>query len=134
MALSQIGRVHGTASAGAFYGIQPLAVRVTDSSSNFTADSVDGTTGVITEGGYSKMVRAIQTLGSVVILGTQANGAFCAVVDGASFNAGGDATNTGWGGILKTLATAVADDIGTPGTIAVTSGTVFTSAGVFTIA
>lgn len=133
MALSQIDRVHGTASAGAFYGIQPLAVRITDSGNNFTADSGGGTSAIV-EGGYTKMVRAIQTLGSVVILGTQANGAFCAVVDGASFNAGGDSTNTGWGGILKTLATAVADDIGTAGTIAVTSGTVFTSAGVFTLA
>jgi hypothetical protein len=133
MALSQIDRVHGTASAGAFYGIQPLCIKVTDSSSNFTADSGGGTSAIV-EGGYTKMVRAIQTLGSVVILGTQANGAFCAVVDGASFNAGGDATNTGWGGILKTLATAVANDIGTAGTIAITSGTVFTSAGVFTLA
>ena len=133
MALSQIDRVHGTASAGAFYGIQPLAVRITDSGNNFTADSGGGTSAIV-EGGYTKMVRAIQTLGSVVILGTQANGAFCAVVDGASFNAGGDSTNTGWGGILKTLATAVADDIGTAGTVAVTSGTVFTSAGVFTLA
>ena len=133
MALSQIDRVHGTASAGAFYGIQPLCIKVTDSSSNFTADSGGGTSAIV-EGGYTKMVRAIQTLGSVVILGSQANGAFCAVVDGASFNAGGDSTNTGWGGILKTLATAVADDIGTAGTIAVTSGTVFTSAGVFTLA
>ena len=133
MALSQIDRVHGTASAGAFYGIQPLAVKITDSGNNFTADSGGGTSAIV-EGGYTKMVRAIQTLGSVVILGTQANGAFCAVVDGASFNAGGDSTNTGWGGILKTLATAVADDIGTAGTIAITSGTVFTSAGVFTLA
>jgi hypothetical protein len=133
MALSQIDRVHGTASAGAFYGIQPLAVKITDSGNNFTADSGGGTSAIV-EGGYTKMVRAIQTLGSVVILGTQANGAFCAVVDGASFNAGGDSTNTGWGGILKTLATAVADDIGSAGTIAITSGTVFTSAGVFTLA
>jgi hypothetical protein len=133
MALSQIDRVHGTASAGAFYGIQPLAVKITDSGNNFTADSGGGTSAIV-EGGYTKMVRAIQTLGSVVILGTQANGAFCAVVDGASFNAGGDSTNTGWGGILKTLATAVAEDIGSAGTIAITSGTVFTSAGVFTLA
>ena len=135
--MATLNRIHGTATAGAFYGYSPLCIKVTDSSSNFTVDTVNGTTGAITEGGYSKMVKAVQTLGSVVILGSQANGAFCVVVDGPSFNAGGDATNTGAYGILKTLATAVANEIGTAGTIAITTSAAspaLTSAGAFTLA
>lgn len=134
--MATLDRIHGTATAGAFYGYSPLCIKVTDSGNNFTADSGGGTT-AITEGGYSKMVKAVQTLGSVVILGSQANGAFCVVVDGPSFNAGGDTTNTGAYGILKTLATAVADEIGTAGTIAITTSAAspaLTSAGAFTLA
>lgn len=121
------------AAAGAFYGFQPLVVKVTDSSSNFTANSV-ASDGVITEGGYEKLVRAAQTLGSIVWLGAQADGAFTMIVDRNNFNAGGDSTNTGAYGILKTLATAVADEIGTAGTIAVTTSTVLNGAGTFTFA
>lgn len=131
--MTGIARKNGTAAAGAFYGLQPLAIKVTDSGNNFTVSTGGGATPIV-EGGYEKMVRAIETLGSVVILGTQADGAFCAVVDGATFNAGGDTTNTGAYGILKTLATAVADEIGSAGTIAITTGSVFTSAGAFTLA
>lgn len=134
--MAEISRVHGLAAAGAFYGLQPLCVKVTDSGNNFTV-STGGGTAPIVEGGYDLMVKAVQTLGSVVILGSQANGAFCVVVDGATFNAGGDTTNTGAYGILKTLATAVADFIGTAGTIAITTSAAspaLTSAGAFTLA
>ena len=125
-------KVNGQVAAGAFYGYSPLCIRVTDSGNAFTADSVDTATGAITEGGYSKMVKAMQTLGSIVILGSQANGAFCAVVDGPSFNKGGDTTNTGAYGILQTLA----DVIGS-GTVAITTSAAspaLTSAGAFTLA
>jgi hypothetical protein len=128
-------RYNGAAASGAFYGYQPLCIRVTDSGSNFTANSTSS--GVITEGGYEKMVRAVQTLGSIIILGAQANGAFCCVVDAATFNTSGDTTNTGSFGVLKTLATAVANSIGTAGTIAVTTSTAspaLTSGGAFTLA
>jgi hypothetical protein len=134
--MALVNRFNGQAAAGAFYGYQPLCIRVTDTSNNFTANSVSAT-GVITEGGYEKMVRAVQTLGSIVILGAQANGAFCCVVDAATFNNSGDATNAGAFGVLKTLATAVANSIGTAGTIGVTTSTAspaLTSAGAFTLA
>ena len=130
--MATINRIHGRAASGSFYGYSPLCIRVTDSGNAFTADTVDGTTGVITEGGYSKMVKVMQTLGSIVILGAQANGSFCAVVDGPSFNAGGDTTNTGAYGILQTLA----DVIGS-GTVAITTSAAspaLTSAGAFTLA
>ena len=133
--MATLSRYNGAAASGGFYGYQPLCIRVTDSGSNFTANSVSS--GVITEGGYEKMVRAVQTLGSIVILGAQANGAFCCVVDAATFNTSGDATNTGAFGVLKTLATAVANSVGTAGTIAVTTSTAspaLTSGGAFTLA
>jgi hypothetical protein len=131
--MAGIAKIHGQAVAQAFYGLQPLVIKVTDSGNNFTAASGGGTSELV-EGGYDKMVKAVQTLGSIVWLGAQANGSFTVVVDGATFNAGGDTTNAGAYGILKTLATAVADDVGTAGTIAITTSTVLNGAGTFTFA
>ena len=131
--MAGIAKIHGQAVAQAFYGLQPLVIKVTDSGNNFTATTGGGTSALV-EGGYDKMVRAVETLGSIVWLGAQANGSFTAVVDGATFNAGGDTTNTGAYGILKTLATAVADDVGTAGTIAITTSTELNGAGTFTFA
>jgi hypothetical protein len=135
--MAGFSRVNGFASASSFYGgYQPLCIRVTDSGNNFTASTGGGTTAIV-EGGYDKMVRAIESLGSIIILGAQANGAFTCVVDAGSFNAGGDTTNAGAYGIVKTLATAVANTIGTAGTIAVTTSAAspaLTSAGAFTLA
>lgn len=127
-------KVNGViAVAGANYGYAPLCIKIADSGNSFTA-GVASTNGVAaaTEGGYDKAVRAIQTLGSTIIIGTQANGAFCAVVDGATFNAGAGATTAGAYGALKD---AIASATGaTVGNLTVTTGTVFTSAGVFTLA
>ena len=127
-------KVNGVlSSAGAFYGYSPLAIKIVDSTNGFTAgtQSADGIT-ASTEGGYDKVIRAVQTLGSTIIIGSQANGAFCAVVDAATFNAGPGATTSGAYGALKDaiVATGVAD----VGDLTVTTGTVFTSAGAFTLA
>jgi hypothetical protein len=134
--MALVSRFNGAAASGAFYGYQPLCIRVQDSNNNFTANSTSN--GVITEGGYEKMVRAVQSLGSIVILGAQANGSFCCVVDAATFNNSGDAANTGAFGVLKTLATAVSLSIGgSAPTITVTTSTAspaLTSAGAFTLA
>ena len=132
--MAGITRVHGATSTGTFYsGYKALCIKITDSSSNFTADTLDSNGNITAEGGYAKMVKAVQQFGSINLLGLQANGAFCCVVDEGSFNAAGDSTNTGWAGALKTAATAAANAVGTAGTIAITSGTVFTSTGVFTL-
>ena len=127
-------KVNGVlSSAGANYGYAPLAIKIVDSTNGFTVgtQSANGIT-ASTEGGYDKVIRAVQTLGSTIIIGSQANGAFCAVVDGATFNAGPGATTAGAYGALKDaiVATGVAD----VGDLTITTGTVFTSAGVFTLA
>ena len=63
-----LNRVHGQVSAGAFYGYSPLVIKVADSATtSFSADTVNATTGAITDGGYSKAVRAIQSLGRSIV-------------------------------------------------------------------
>jgi ribA/ribD-fused uncharacterized protein len=57
--MAEISRVNGKAFAAGFYGLKGALVTVSYSG-KFTADSVDGTTKVITEGGYSKAVKALE--------------------------------------------------------------------------
>ena len=57
-------KVHGRVAAGAFFGYTPMFVRAYRANV-FTADTVDTNTGAITEGGYSKAMKAFQALGSV---------------------------------------------------------------------
>ena len=132
--MAEQAKVNGViAVAGAEYGYSPLVVKIADSTNGFTAGtpSADGIAAA-TEGGFEKVIRAVQSLGSTIIIGSQANGAFCAVVDGATFNAGPGAITAGAYGALKdaVVATGVAD----VGDLAVTTGTVLTSAGAFTLA
>ena len=130
-----LNRVHGQVSAGAFYGYSPLVIKVADSATtSFSADTVNATTGAITDGGYSKAVRAIQSLGSIIILGARSSeAAFCAIVDGPSFNAGGGAITTGAYGALKD-AMVLAGVTATVGNLTVTTGTSMANTGAFTLA
>ena len=125
--MATISRTHGQASYAAFYGLQPLVIKVADSDSGFTANSGGGTS-AITEGGYEKAVRAFQTCGSIVWLGEQANAAFTAVVDSATFNTGAGASTTGAYGALKDALGAAGFTIGH---LTITTGTAFTGAGAF---
>jgi len=95
-------KVHGQVAAGAFYGMQPLVIRAYRANV-FTADSVSGTTGAITEGGYSLAIKAFQALGSIVLSSAIAtdDDYITVIVDGATFNAGGGATTSGAYGALK---------------------------------
>jgi hypothetical protein len=132
--MATINKVHGQVSAGAFYGYSPLVIRITDSGNSFTADTGGGTTAIV-EGGYSKAVKAIQTVGSIVFLGAQGNGAICAIVDGPSFNQGdgvaGSGVTTGFGALKAAIVAATG---ATLGNLAVTSGTVLATSGAFTLA
>ena len=131
--MATINRVHGQVSAGAFYGYSPLVIKIADSGSSFTADTVNATTGVITEGGYSKAVKGIQALGSIVFLGARTDSAaICAIVDSPSFNQGAGATTSGTFGALKDA--IVATTGATVGNLTVTSGTVLANTGAFTLA
>jgi len=99
--MATLNRVHGQVAAGAFYGYTPLVIKIADSGSRFAADTVDATTGVITENGYSKAVKAIQSLGSIVLLGAQTSASITVIVDQPSFNQGAGATTSGTFGALK---------------------------------
>lgn len=131
-----IARVHGQAAAGAFYGYSPVVVKILNTGT-FTADSVDGTTGAITEGGYSKAVKAVQTVGSIVWLGAQNANTFTAIVDYPSLNqgdgAGGNAgATTGFGALKAALVAAGVDNTTTD--FVITSSTVLNGDGTFTFA
>jgi hypothetical protein len=130
-----IGRVHGADAAGAFYGYSPLVVLVT-ASGKFTADSTNATTGIITEGGYTKARKALQTVASIVWLGGQTNNTFAAIIDAPSANTGdGTGGNGGATTGFKALRDALASNCGgVYSDYAITSGTVLAGDGTFTLA
>lgn len=67
-----------------FFGYQPVFLKVADTNVG-TADTGGGTTAIV-EGNYTKAIRAIGQLGSIVYLGTRANNQFVVVLDKASAN------------------------------------------------
>ena len=134
--MATINRVHGQAAAGAVYGYSPLVILVT-AAGKFTADTVNGTTGAITDGGYAKAVQAVQSLGSIIWLGARASGSgtFACIVDQPSFNQGdgvsGSGVTTGFRALSDTLAANIS---GAYTDYVVTSGTVLAGDGTFTLA
>lgn len=136
-----ISRVHGQTSGGAFYGYSPLVVRVTCSggaANVFTADTVNGTTGAITDGGYTIARRTLQNFASIVWLGERdtGNDVFTAIVDLPSANQGDGAggqsgATTGFGALKAALAAALG---GAAGDYAVATSTALNGVGTFTFA
>jgi hypothetical protein len=141
MPLGQINRVHGQDAAGAFYGYTPLVVRITCSggaANVFTADSVDGTTGAITIGGYTEARMVLQNFASIVWLGARdtGNDVFTAIVDQPTANqgdgTGGNAgATTGWGALKAALAVALG---GAASDYAVATSATLNGVGTFTFA
>jgi len=134
MAVSTISRTHGQAAAGAFYGVQPLVVKVA-ATGKFTA-STGGGTSAITEGGYDKAVKALQQVASIVWLGGQDDDNFTAIVDGASVNQGdGTGGNSGaTTGFAAYKAALVANCGGSTGNYTITTSSALNGAGTFTFA
>jgi hypothetical protein len=133
--MAGIARVHGQTTTGAFYGYTPLVVKVT-AAGKFTADSVNGTTGAITDGGYTKARRILQTFASIVWLGDRASGTFVAIVDQPTANqgdgAGGNAgATTGFGALSAALAAGIS---GSAGDYVVTTSSTLNGDGSFTFA
>ena len=106
--MAELSRFNGAPAAGGFYGYQPKFVLVT-ASNKFTADT--GGAGVaIVEGGYTKAVRAAQSVGSIVILAARDSGSdyFTCVFDAATVNSGAGETTAGdWGALIDAMASAV---------------------------
>lgn len=94
--MAGIDRIHGSvvnpASFASGYSMTFLKVAV--SGITLAADTVNGTTGAITEGNFTKAVRIIQNVASIVYLGARANGQFVVAVDGATAQPTGEAYNS----------------------------------------
>ena len=105
--MATISRVNGTAQTGAFYGMKPALVTV-DYSGKFTADSVAGDL-TITEGGYSKAVKALEQVANIIWLGDNTNTRyFSAIVDYSTFDTGPGLTTSGtYGALADALAGAI---------------------------
>ena len=67
-----------------FYGLQPVILKVAGTGVG-NADT-GGSGAAIVEGNYTKAVRAIGRLASIVYLGTRANNQFVVILDKASAN------------------------------------------------
>jgi len=139
--MATLNRVHGQTSGGAFYGYSPLVVRITASggaANVFTADTVNGTTGAITDGGYTIARRVLQTVASIVWLGERDSGndVFTAIVDLPTANQG-DGTGGSAGATtgFKALRDALALALGGAYTdYAVATSTALNGVGTFTFA
>lgn len=132
--MAGISRVHGQVAAGAFYGYTPIVVKIANTGT-FTADSVAGT-GVITEGGYAKATKIVQTFGSIVWQGAQADDSVTFIIDQPTLNqgdgAGGNAgATTGFGALKAALASGIGS---TAANYRVTTSTALNGAGTFTFA
>jgi hypothetical protein len=101
--MADFPRVHGSPATGGFYGLQGRLI-VIAATGKFTADSVDSTTKVITPGGYSGAVKAVEQSGSIVWLGAQTNNSFACIVDSGNFDDGyGDITESQYGNLIDNL-------------------------------
>lgn len=94
--MAGIDRIHGSvvnpASFASGYSMTFLLIAV--SGITLAADTVNGTTGAITEGNFTKAVRIVQNVASIVYIGTRANGQFVVAVDGATAQPTGEAYNS----------------------------------------
>ena len=130
-----ISRIHGQVATGAFYGYTPIVVKVANTGT-FTADSVDGTTGVITEGGYAKATKIVQTFGSIVWQGAQTDDSVTFIIDQPTLNqgdgvGGNSGATTGFGALKAALASGIGS---TAANYRVTTSTTLNGAGTFTFA
>jgi hypothetical protein len=82
--MTGISRVNGGVTAETLTGgYQMTFLKVAGDNNQFTADT-GGAGTAITEGGFSRAIRAIQTIASIVYIGTRANGQFVVALDGAT--------------------------------------------------
>jgi len=82
--MAGIDRIHGGVTAEFLMSAyQQTFLKITGTNVG-TADSVNGTTGAITDGNFSKSIRAIQTVATISWIGPRHNDGFVVLVDGAT--------------------------------------------------
>jgi hypothetical protein len=132
--MALLSRYNGAAAAGAFYGYTPLVIQIEDKAATGTLTANTGGAGsAITEGGYEKAIRAVQTLGSVIWVSSQAAKFVTFIVDGSTYNTGAGATTSGSFGALKDALTGAGFTIGSSNLV-VTSSSALNGNGTFTFA
>lgn len=103
--MASLDRAHGKAYAASFYGYQPRAVQIYNTSDKpFSYDSSENP---IVEDNYEKAIKACGQVGSVILLGSSDSdySYFTAVFDGATVNDGPGADTDGqWGALKDALA------------------------------
>ena len=94
--MAGIDRIHGSVVTPASFvsGYSMTFFKVAVSGINLAADTVDATTGAITDGNFTIAVRTIQNVASLAYLGARANAQFVVAVDGATAQPTGPAYNT----------------------------------------
>jgi hypothetical protein len=61
-------------------------LKIVDSNSGFTADTVDSNGNITAEGGFSVAIKAIQQIATIVYIGTRVNGQFVIAIDSSTAN------------------------------------------------
>lgn len=103
--MAGISRVNGGVIAPAgFYGYSPSVVKVY--ASNVGTADTGGSGTAITEGNFTKAIRAIQTIASIVFIGTRGDDGFLVIVDAPTAQPTGPAYDTD---ASPTLAERIAD-------------------------
>jgi hypothetical protein len=134
--MAGIARKHGQVGPGAWYGYSPLVVKIANTGA-FSADTI-GVDGAITNGGYTTATMVLETVASIVWLGTQDADSLCAVVDFPSANQGDgtggvNGATTGFGALKDALAAAM-PSVGPASQFRITTATALNGAGTFTFA
>lgn len=92
--MAGISRIHGSVTSEFMIGgYQQTFLKITGTNVG-TADSVDATTLAITDGNFSKSIRAIQTIATISWIGPRHNDGFVILVDGATAQPTGPAYDT----------------------------------------
>jgi len=89
-----INRIHGGVTAEFLLSAyQQTFIKITGTNIG-TDDTVNGTTGAITDGNFAKSIRAIQTIATTSWIGPRHNDGFVIMVDGATAQPTGPAYDT----------------------------------------
>jgi hypothetical protein len=92
--MAGISRIHGKVAEGFLIsGYSQTFLKITGTNIG-TADTGGGAAGAITEGNFSKAIRAIQTIATTSWIGPRADGGFLVLVDAPTAQPTGPAFDT----------------------------------------
>ena len=117
-----ISRVNGSVTTPVgFYGGAPAVVKVHVTNVG-TADTGGSGTAIV-EGNFTKAIRAIQTVASIVFIGTRGDDGFCVIVDSNTAQPTGPAYDTDASPTLAERIKAVVDTATSLSSTVVVGGT-----------